>query len=162
MAAVREHPVAGVGFGAYRAAITAHHDASGEMSLEQAHNDYLELPASGGIIGVGLVAWFAFAFFKRALLPLRATDPARRAACAGALGGVCAVATHSLFDFGLHVTANAALFAALVAVATIGSRAEQRRGARVRRSRSAQSPDKESIQDLPQRHRDTEKAMEIF
>jgi O-antigen ligase len=123
----REHPLAGVGLGAYRAAVTRQHDASGEMSLEQAHNDYLELFASGGLIGVALVAWFAAGLFASALGALRSHDYFRRAACAGALGGVCAVAAHSLFDFGLHVTANGVLFAALYAVATVDVRAGRSR-----------------------------------
>jgi O-antigen ligase len=132
-ALIRERPLAGAGFGAYRAAITKHHDASGEMSLEQAHNDYLELAASGGVIGVALVAWFVFAFVGRARVGLGSRDFFRRAVCAGALGGLCAIAVHSLFDFGLHVTANASLFVALVAVATADSRVERRDGERVRR-----------------------------
>lgn len=115
---VREHPLAGVGFGAYRAAVTAHHDASGEMSLEQAHNDYLELAASGGLVGVALAAWFAWLFLRHARASLKGRGLARRALAAGALAGVAAVALHSLFDFGLHVTANALTLAALATIAT--------------------------------------------
>lgn len=113
-----EHPWAGAGFGAFRAAVTAHHDASGEMSLEQAHNDYLELAASGGLVGAGLGLWFAAACLRRARARLRGRGLARRALAAGALAGLCAVALHSLFDFGLHVTSNALALAALVTLAT--------------------------------------------
>jgi O-antigen ligase len=136
-ALIRAHPLTGAGFGAYRAAITGHHDASGEMSLEQAHNDYLELAASGGVIGVALFAWFVFAFVRRARTGLGSHDFFRRAVCAGALGGLCAVAVHSLFDFGLHVTANASVLSALVAVAAVDGRVERRDGERVRRRRDA-------------------------
>ena len=116
---IRDYPLTGVGFGAYRAAVTKHHDASGEMSLEQAHNDYLELLASGGLVGAGLAAWFGFEFVRRARRRLRGRGLSRRGLCAGALAGLAAVAVHSLFDFGLHVTANALACVVLVAVATI-------------------------------------------
>jgi O-antigen ligase len=121
---IKEHPLAGIGFGAFRAGITAHHDASGEMSLEQAHDDYLELLASGGVIGAAIFAWFVALFARRALKSLRSSDRFRQAAALGALAGLAAVAVHSLFDFGLHVTADALIFSALVVIAVAGGRAE--------------------------------------
>ncbi|MCA1593760.1 MAG: O-antigen ligase family protein [Acidobacteria bacterium] len=123
---IAAHPLTGTGFGAYRAGITEYHDASGEMSLEQAHNDFLELPASGGIIGIALAVWFAISFAARARDALRSHDSFRRAACVGALGGLSAVLVHSLFDFGLHVTINALVCAALVVIATSDNRVQQR------------------------------------
>jgi hypothetical protein len=42
----------------------------------------------------------------------------RRAACLAALTGLIGVMAHSLVDFGLHVTANAVVFLALVVIAT--------------------------------------------
>ncbi|MFL6282697.1 MAG: O-antigen ligase family protein [Pyrinomonadaceae bacterium] len=114
----KENPVAGVGMGGYWAAIPRYHDASGEYIPQQAHNDYLELLASGGIIGCVIFLCFAFVFLRRVRETLRSGDAFRRAACVGALAALFGVAVHSLFDFGLHMTANAALFVALVAVAT--------------------------------------------
>lgn len=130
---VGEHPLAGAGFGAYRAAVTRHHDASGEMSLEQAHNDYLELAASGGAVGLALFAWFVVLVARRARECLRERGHGRRALCAGALAGLSAVALHSLFDFGLHVTANALVCVALVAVVCARVPAEERVSVRRRR-----------------------------
>jgi tetratricopeptide (TPR) repeat protein len=120
-----EHPAAGVGFGAYRAGVTCCHDASGEMSLEQAHDEYLELLASGGVIAAALIAWQIVLFARRARRTLRSHDSTRRALAAGALASVAAVAVHSLFDFGLHITANAFLFAALAATVVVGKRADE-------------------------------------
>ncbi|HEX7176965.1 MAG TPA: O-antigen ligase family protein [Pyrinomonadaceae bacterium] len=119
-----DHPLTGVGFGAFRAAVPTHHDASGEMSLEQAHNDYLELLASGGIFGAALFAWLIWMIVGRARRSLRSPDSFRRAAAAGAAAGLLAVAAHSLFDFGLHVTANAYVLVMLIAVVCAGARVE--------------------------------------
>jgi O-antigen ligase len=114
----KDNPIAGVGFGGYWAAIPRYHDASGEYIPQQAHNDYLELLASGGVIGSFIFLCFVFLFLRRARETLRSGDAFRRAACTGALAGIFGIAVHSLFDFGLHMTANAALFVALAAVAT--------------------------------------------
>lgn len=132
---IREHTLVGVGFGAYRAAVTKHHDASGEMSLEQAHNDYLELAASGGLVGCGLAAWFVYEFARRARRRLGGRGLSRRGLCAGALAGLAAVAVHSLFDFGLHVTANALACVVLVAVATAEVPSEEKVSTRRRQQR---------------------------
>ncbi len=126
----KDHPVVGVGFGGYWAAIPQYHDASGEYTPQQAHNDYLELLASGGLMGFALLLCFVFFFLRRARATLCGGDAFRRAACVGALAGLFGVAVHSLFDFGLHMTANAALFVALVAVATAHIEGGDERAAR--------------------------------
>jgi O-antigen ligase len=59
------HPLAGVGLAGYWAAVPAFHDASGRLTPQQAHNDYLELLASGGVIGTILVIWFAITLSRK-------------------------------------------------------------------------------------------------
>ena len=129
---IKEHPLVGVGFGGYWTAIPQYHDASGEYTPQQAHNDYLELLASGGVVGLALVIWFILILVKRIRKVLLGGDAVRRAACLGALVGLFGVAVHSLFDFGLHLTINAALLVALIALATAdiqgGVRKEIRNG----------------------------------
>jgi O-antigen ligase len=115
---IKAHPLVGSGFGAYGVAITKFHDASGKWTPEAAHNDYLELLASGGLLGVGFVVWFGVVFIKRARRQLLNSGTFRRAACLGALTGIVGVMTHNVVDFGLHVTANAVVFIVLVVTAT--------------------------------------------
>lgn len=115
---VKAHPLTGSGFGAYGVAITKFHDGSGKWTPEAAHNDYLELLASGGLAGVGLVVWFGFIFIRRARHQLLSAEVQRRAACLGALTGIFGVMAHNVVDFGLHVTTNAVMFIALVVIAT--------------------------------------------
>jgi len=116
---IKAHPVTGVGFGGYWIAIPAYHDASGQVTPQEAHNDYLELLASGGLIGAGLGVWFVIVLIRLALRQLHTADSFRRAACFGALAGLFGIAVHSLVDFGLHITVNALVFAALVVIATL-------------------------------------------
>lgn len=115
---IKANPVAGVGVGGYWIAISSYNDASGQSTPQQAHNDYLELLASGGIIGAALAAWFVFAFIRLLRQTLQADDPLRRAVCFGALIGLLGAALHSFLDFGLHITANALVFACLIVLAT--------------------------------------------
>lgn len=115
---IKANPVAGVGIGGYWTAISSYHDASGRSTPQQAHNDYLELLAGGGIIGAALAMWFAFAFIRLSRRTLHEGDSRRRAVCFGALIGLLGVALHSFLDFGLHVTSNALIFACLIVLAT--------------------------------------------
>lgn len=118
---IKAHPVAGSGLGAYPKAFPQHHDASGQLVPQEAHNDYLELLAGGGLIGGGLAGWFVVALIVIARRRLRGADGFYRAACFGALVGLFGVAVHSLVDFGLHITINALCCAALIAIATLAA-----------------------------------------
>ena len=116
---IKDHPIVGVGFGGYWIAITKYHKASGEVTPQEAHNDYLELLSSGGLIGVAIGLWFILGFGKSVLTRLRYGDPLLSALSIGALAGIFAVAIHSIVDFGLHITINALLFVTLMVIATV-------------------------------------------
>jgi O-antigen ligase len=115
----KDNPIAGVGFGGYWVAVSLYHKGSGESVPQQAHSDYLETLASGGVIGAGLVAVFIFLLVKQSAPLLRRGSAFERAARLGALTGLCGIAVHSLVEFGLHVPSNA--YAALVLVAVAAS-----------------------------------------
>ena len=112
------HPILGVGLGGYWIGITAYHDASGLMTPQEAHNDYLELLSSGGVIGFALGIWFILAVFRRARQNLIEDIGYMRAVRLGAILGIVGVAAHSLVDFGLHITVNAVVFLTLITMAT--------------------------------------------
>lgn len=125
---IKSHPVMGSGFGAYWIAIAEYHRGSGRLMPQEAHNDYLELMASGGIIALLLAGWFIVAFIKRVRLTLRTRDSFGRAASLGALVGLFAVSLHSFVDFGLHITANSLVCIALIVIATVQVRVEAEEG----------------------------------
>ena len=115
----KAHPITGAGFGGYWAEVSQFHQASGRLTPQQAHNDYLEVLASGGIAGVGLLVWFAIVVVRQARRALSVTDGFQRAVASGAVIGLVGVAVHSMVDFGLHITANALVFAALLAILSL-------------------------------------------
>lgn len=112
------HPILGMGLGGYWIGITAYHDASGLMTPQEAHNDYLELLSSGGLIGFALGLWFAVMVIRRARENLVSDRGFMRAVRFGAILGIAGVAAHSLVDFGLHMLANAVVFMTLIMIAT--------------------------------------------
>jgi O-antigen ligase len=112
------HPTLGVGLGGYWVAITAYHDASGSLTPQEAHSDYLELLSSGGLVGVALLVWFAVTLIRLTRRNLKSADRFGRAAVFGAVIGIAGVAVHSLVDFGLHLMANALVFIVLIMIAT--------------------------------------------
>ncbi|HBB89464.1 MAG TPA: hypothetical protein DC047_17810, partial [Blastocatellia bacterium] len=115
---IAAHPVLGIGMGAYWVVVPAFHDASGTLTPQEAHNDYLELLASGGLVGFAIGVWFLFAVAKKAQANLGSSHRLRRAACLGACIGIAGVAVHSLVDFGLHMLVNALVFTTLIVIAT--------------------------------------------
>jgi O-antigen ligase len=112
------HPIVGVGLGAYWIGITAYHDASGLMTPQEAHNDYLELLSSGGLIGLALGIWWVVAVVRKIRQNLTTDTGYKRAVRLGAVLGITGVAAHSLVDFGLHIMTNAVVFIVLIMIAT--------------------------------------------
>jgi O-antigen ligase len=124
-------PLLGSGLGTFRDAFTRLEPAelAGD-AWHHAHQDYLELAATGGLVAVALLAVGLVTLVRRLWRVLgsgyRSED---RAAALAALGALAAAAVHEAFDFGLLLPANA-----FVLVAVCGAAA----GARVR-ERSAPS-----------------------
>jgi len=115
---IKDHPIVGSGFGAYDTAITKFFRATTDWRPQQAHNDYLELAAGGGLIGIVLAIWLLFILIRNARRCLQKNDTFRHAMCIGALIGLVGVGIHSLVDYGLHVPVNAFMCCVLFALAT--------------------------------------------
>ena len=155
---IRDHPVLGVGLGAFSLAYTRYDTRNGLFRLEQAHNDYLQVLSDAGVVGAILGLFFIVALFRMGFQRRETDDLFRRGVAVGALAGCFAVLVHSFFDFTLHTTSNALLFLVLAALATVNGRVEvevttnkRRRGRRGRRHRSSSSsPSTGSTPPAPQ------------
>jgi O-antigen ligase len=112
------HPIAGVGFGGYWIGITAFHDASGTLTPQEAHNEYLEVLSSGGLIGLAIAVWFAVMLVRGVRANLTTDRSHVRAMRFGALLAMAGVVVHSLVDFGLHMMGNAVIFIVLIMLST--------------------------------------------
>jgi len=118
-AMAKAHPIAGAGLGGFWAEVPRYHDASGSQSPQQAHNDYLELLASGGLIGLAIFGWFVVLLFQEARRAAQQPHGLQRAAALGGLIGVAGIAVHSLVDFGLHLTINGLVLILLLTILSL-------------------------------------------
>jgi hypothetical protein len=125
------HPVLGAGLGAYADAFPAFKRAHGEVRTTHAEDDALEFVAETGLAGLALAAWLATLAARSLLERLRhGHDPFRKSIAVGAASAVASLAVHSLFDFNLHLPANALVCASLAGLAASAREAPNRVGSR--------------------------------
>lgn len=117
------HPFVGAGLGSYSLAVLSTNSVSGERVVDHAHNDYLELLAEGGLVA-GLIAVAGAALLlasvSQHLKQARATFDGMLKFAAGV--GCIGFLLHSVADFNFHIPANAAWFAAYLAIITAPTR----------------------------------------
>jgi O-antigen ligase len=112
------HPIVGAGFDAFGVAFTRYDSWHGQFRVEQAHNDYLQILADGGVLGLGCVLSFIFIFIRKGTSAIiRRTSDIHRSISTGALAGCFGILIHSFFDFPLRTPANAFFFLLLVVLA---------------------------------------------
>ncbi len=119
LAMAGDFPLAGAGAGSFPIVFPAYKsEALGTPMYEHAHNDYLEILAESGAVGLAL--FLAAAVGALALAVKRArrrrSRPAR-ALTAGCAAAAASLLLHGLYDFNLQVPANATLFVAVLALA---------------------------------------------
>lgn len=110
----------GAGFGAFGVAYTPYDSLNGMGRVEQAHNDYLQILADAGIVGLLIGGFFIYQLFRTGLQNIKTSNLFRRGVVVGAFAGCFAILVHSLFDFVLHITAVAMLFITLISMIVAG------------------------------------------
>lgn len=113
---IRANWQTGVGLGAYETAFPLFTRSNGSLIVSQAHNDYLQIAADCGVVGVLLATWFLVVLFRDIKRAMRHREPVMSGMALGCGGGIVAILVHSLFDFNLQLPSNALLFLALAAV----------------------------------------------
>jgi O-antigen ligase len=113
------NPVIGAGMDAFGVAFTRFDTQSGFFRVEQAHNDYLQMLADGGIAGFLLIGWFIYLLLSKGMSRIaNAAAGWDRGAAIGCLAGAIGILIHSFFDFPLRTSANSYFFLMLVVLAT--------------------------------------------
>lgn len=118
----RRFPVFGSGHGTFQAVVSLEQDRDLERIFNRAHDDYAEIAATAGTIGVLIAVGTLLAGY---LSLVRATFGAdareltwvRRAFQAAVLASVAIAAVHSLIDFNFFIPANPATLAAMAGAA---------------------------------------------
>jgi O-antigen ligase len=116
---VLDHRWVGTGLGTLVAEYPRYASFYNGLTVDHAHNDYLELLAETGIVGgicglffVALLLWQGFGSFQSA------TGHFPRAVIAGSLAACAGLLLHSLVDFNLHIPSNALIFLLLSSIVT--------------------------------------------
>jgi len=113
---IKDHPLLGTGPGTFATVFTQYQPPGVLSRYFAAHNDYLQMTAETGLALVPVMAWMIFAFFIKGFKKLNNPSRLVRGTTLGAMSGVTAILIHSIFDFNLHIPANAILFTVLAAI----------------------------------------------
>jgi hypothetical protein len=116
---IRDFPVFGTGLGTYGSAMLVYQTVDRTSIYAQAHNDYLQLAAEGGLL-VCVPALLALAGIARGVWRRLASadeDMRTRWLRAGAVAGLVGIAAQSLVDFSLQMPGNTVMFVLLLALA---------------------------------------------
>jgi O-antigen ligase len=116
---IRDFPAAGVGLGSYPQAMLIYQTSDRSRMYAEAHNDYLQLAAEGGLLvglpvllTIGTLAWTI-----RHRLRSQADDPMTYWVRVGAIAGIVGIAAQSVVEFSLQMPGNAAFLVLLIAIA---------------------------------------------
>ncbi|MEW6734216.1 MAG: O-antigen ligase family protein [Acidobacteriota bacterium] len=115
----QQHPLLGVGLGAYPyvSTMTVDKQLATHLGVHQTHNDYLQTLTDTGIVGGIFAILFLSSIFIAVRKNLRSVRVQEKAIILGAGSGIIALLVHSSVDFNLQLASNALLFLALTALA---------------------------------------------
>lgn len=123
LAMFRARPLLGWGLGTFPEIYPQFRSFYGNVFVNAAHNDYLQLLLETGITGFAVMIWFLVAAMRPAVRKTKnwPSDVNGMLALA-ALLGISGILVHSAVDFNLQIPANAMLFYTLCSVAALDSR----------------------------------------
>jgi len=118
---VKDHPLLGSGLGTFKynsLSYQAQFFDQGENRrlypygiADKVHNEYLQLGAEIGILGLGIFFWLIITYFNYGIKLLkRLKDKYKQGIIIGLMGGIVAVLIDAIFGFPLHLPATLVLF----------------------------------------------------
>lgn len=104
---IRDRPWTGFGPGSFQWVFPSYKTRGGQMLYNYTHNEYLQLLAENGVIGLALIAALVLGVVVRLLRRIGTVARDKDAGLiAGLLGSLAAVLAHAVFDFNLHLFSN--------------------------------------------------------
>jgi O-Antigen ligase len=116
---IRQFPLTGTGLNTFSTSMLGYQTARTDMHFQEAHNDYLQIAAEGGVL-LGVPAAIAVLMLIVAIrrrFKERRDDPVTWWLRLGAATGLAAIALQSIVEFSLQMPGNAVLFVVLAAIA---------------------------------------------
>ncbi len=131
-----KRPVLGWGLGTFPVVYPQFRSFYTNFTINQAHNDYLQLLVEMGLLGFATMVWFLLTLYKSAIKKIgNWTNEISGAVTLACLLGLSGILVHSAVDFNLQIPANAALFYVLCTIAASEPFAQPARKRRVTRSK---------------------------
>jgi len=108
MGLIRQYPLTGIGLGDFEIGFRRFQTSWVTFDVDHAHNDYVELAAETGLVGVALLFLpMIYLLGKMIGSFLKDSRRYRPAILLGCIGSTLAILLHSITDFNLQVTSNA-------------------------------------------------------
>ncbi|MDD4910688.1 MAG: O-antigen ligase family protein [Sideroxydans sp.] len=115
-----DYPLVGAGGGSFYTVYPRYRPPTYDAYYDHAHEDYLEIAADTGGIGLALLGSMVVLSFIAALLALmRRKDALMRGMAFASMMGIIALLIHSTVDFNLQIPANSATFMVVLALGWI-------------------------------------------
>lgn len=116
---VRDFPVVGTGLNTFGTAMFVYQTHERSLQYQEAHNDYLQLLAEGGLVMAAAILWLIWVFVGDVRQRFREAPKEGNTywTRVGAVIGIAAIALQSFVEFSLQMPGNATLFALLCAIA---------------------------------------------
>jgi O-antigen ligase len=116
---IGDFPIFGVGLNGYGTAMLVYQSGDRRMFYKEAHNDYLQIAAEGGVLFVvpALAAIAIVAYQIRKRFREGRDPPMTSWIRIGAVSAIAGIATQSLVEFSLQMPGNTTLFVVVLALA---------------------------------------------
>ena len=122
-----DYPLVGSGGGSFHMVYPRYRSDAVVLSYDHTHEDYLEILADTGMVGLGLLGLMVLLSFLAALTALRRRhDPLMRGMAFASVMAIIALLIHSTVDFNLQIPANAATFMVVLALGWIALNLDKR------------------------------------
>jgi O-antigen ligase len=122
---ISEFPWFGCGLGGFESAFLKHQTTDHQFTVQFAHNDYLQYLAELGFVGFSILAAAIISVLVPIFRGLKGSMiESRRLVTVGCVGGITAIALHSMVDFNMYIPANAMTLAWIAGVASNSSKTD--------------------------------------
>lgn len=118
-----KRPILGWGLGTFEDVYPQFRSFYTSLFVDKAHNDYLQLAAETGLLGLVAAAWLVGTSLRTGWSKTQKwPSDINGLVAVAAIVGITGILVHSLFDFNMQIPANAALFYALCTIAAMPRR----------------------------------------
>ncbi len=124
---IEDYMIFGTGAGSFEYIIPLYEDRRLDGLYDHAHNDYIELLADQGIVGLALASIaISLALFYIVSGYAKCHDPFLRGIIFASLAGCISLLLHAITDFNFYIPANAAYFYLVLAMGIVASTMKRR------------------------------------